>query len=65
MASKRWVRVASNMHLGAYDVYEATGSLPDPEWPSKTFEQLLEVAFKDRFVRDFDHPVLRQLRGEV
>ena len=65
MAQKGWVRVAANMDLGAYDVFEATGSLPDPEWPSKTFGQLLEVAFKGHFVRNFEHSVLRQLRGEV
>jgi len=26
---------------------------------------LLKVAFKDRFINDLNHPVLRRLRGEV
>jgi hypothetical protein len=33
MATRGWVRVAANMGLGAYDVFEATAELPEPEWP--------------------------------
>jgi hypothetical protein len=64
-ATKNWVRVAANMSLGAYDVFEATGPLPDPEWPTTPFPELLRVAFKDRYIDDLNHPVLRRLRGEV
>lgn len=65
MAAKGWIRVAANMGLGAYDVFHATGNLPDPEWPDLPFQQLLRVAFRDRYIRDVNHPVLRKLRGEV
>jgi hypothetical protein len=65
MAGRAWVRVAANIPLGAYDVFEATGELPEPEWPTLSFPELLRVAFKDRYVADRDHPVLRRLRGEV
>jgi hypothetical protein len=65
MAVGKWVRVAANMSLGAYDVFEATGDLPSPEWPDTSFRDLLAVAFKGRFVDSLDHPVLRKLRGEV
>jgi hypothetical protein len=64
-ATKRWVRVAANMGLGGYELYEATGPLPDPEWPAIPFPELLRVAFKDRYIADLNHPVLRRLRGEV
>lgn len=60
-----WVRVSANMSLGAYDVFEATGSLPEPEWPTVPFGDLLRVAFKGRMIDTLDHPVLRRLRGEV
>jgi hypothetical protein len=30
-----------------------------------TLDKLLELAFRDRFIEDIDHPVLRRLRGEV
>ena len=65
MARTGWVRVASNMALGAYDVFEAKGDLPEPEWPDVPFKELLRVAFKDRLIETLDHPVLRKLRGEV
>jgi hypothetical protein len=65
MATKGWVRVVANMGLGGYDMYQATGSLPEPEWPDVPFQELLRIAFKDRYIRDSNHPILRKLRGEV
>jgi hypothetical protein len=38
------------MSLGAYDVLQATGQLPEPEWPNLPFKELLRIAFKDRFI---------------
>ncbi len=64
LAMNSWVRVAANMSLGAYDVYQASADLPEPEWPEIGFKRLLEVAFRDRFIQEPDHPVIRRLRGE-
>jgi hypothetical protein len=60
-----WIRVSSNMSLGAYEVSQATGDLPDPEWPEIDFPKILEIAFKGRFITDMEHPALRRLRGEL
>lgn len=65
MASKGWVRVMANMSLGAYEVFTAASELANPTWPEQSFGELLRVAFKDRFIQDLSHPVLRRLRGEV
>jgi hypothetical protein len=65
MATTKWVRVAANMPLGAYDVFQATGDFPDPEWPDVGFKALLDVAFKDRFIDSLEHPVVKRLRGEL
>jgi len=65
MAQQTWVRVAANRNLGAYDVWEAQADIPDPRWPDVTFQELLKVAFKDRYIDDHDHPVLKVLRGEA
>jgi hypothetical protein len=64
-ARRSWVRVQANMQLGAFDVFEAKGPLPDPDWPEASFRDLLAVAFKNRRIDALDHPVLRKLRGEV
>lgn len=65
MAQKDWVRVSANMNLGAYDVFQATGNLTEPEWGDMDFTKILEVAFKGRFINDLEHLALRRLRGEV
>jgi hypothetical protein len=62
-ATERWVRVVSNRNLGAYDLYVATAPFAEPEWPNLTFEELLKIAFKDRFIGSLDHPVVQKLRG--
>jgi len=64
-AIDKWVRVVANMSLGAYEVFEATGDIPEPQWPEQSFGELLRIAFKDRFIKDLDHPVLKRLRGEA
>jgi hypothetical protein len=33
MTQTRWLRVRSNMSLGAYEIFEARGQLSEPEWP--------------------------------
>jgi hypothetical protein len=64
-ATSRWVRVQANMSLGAYDVFAATGCLPEPEWPDTPFKELLRLAFREKYIDSPGHPVLRKLRGEV
>ena len=64
IAQRRWIRITANMHLRAYDVFEAPGDIPDPEWPEQPLGELLRIAFKDKFISGLDHPVLKRLRGE-
>jgi hypothetical protein len=63
LGRQHWVRLVSDMSLGAYRIYRAEGQLSDPVWPDKSFEELLEIAFKDRVIDSPDHPVSRRLRG--
>jgi hypothetical protein len=60
-----WIRIAANMSLGAYDVYKAAAEIPDPEWPDIPFEEIVRIAFKDNFVKDYEHPVIRRLQGKL
>jgi hypothetical protein len=64
-ARKQWVRVAANMSLGGYELYEATGELSPPKWPDLSMREILSIAFKDNFIRDINHIVLKKLRGEA
>lgn len=65
LAEKQWVRVVSDMSAGAYIPHVAQAELPDPSWPGTTLQELIKLAFAQRIIRDLDHPVLRQLRGEI
>jgi hypothetical protein len=62
-AMKDWIRVRSNMSLGAYEIDAAGITHSDPEWPPYSLEDLLRIAFRDRLVNRIDHPVVRRLRG--
>ncbi|MGK5083982.1 hypothetical protein WDW37_11840 [Bdellovibrionota bacterium FG-1] len=64
-ATKSWVRVSANMSLGGYDTYEAMNDLPEPNWPNLTFDEIIKLAFRDKFIKSLEHPVLRRLRGEI
>ena len=64
LATVRWVRLQANMSLGGYEVFKTQAELPEPEWPEQSFRELLRIAFKDRLIENWDHPVLQRLRGE-
>jgi hypothetical protein len=64
-AKGKWVRLVANKSLGAYDIFVATGNLPDPEWPDMSLQDILHTAFSDRYIDTMDHIILRRLRGEI
>jgi hypothetical protein len=65
LAMDRWVRITSNQNLGAYELFEATGDLPEPVWPDIPFSEILKIGFRDRIVDRADHPLVQRLRGVV
>jgi hypothetical protein len=65
LAMKKWVRVKPNMALGAYEIFESQGVIPEPEWPTVGFNELLRIGFRDRYVGSLDHPLIKRLRGHV
>ena len=64
IAKNVWVRVSSNRSAGMYETFEATGDLAEPEWPDLSFREILEIAFRGKYIKDWDHPALRRLRGD-
>lgn len=61
LAREKWIRIVPNLPDGGYDTYEALVSLPEPEWPTLTYQEALELAFKNHFIGDTNHPVYRHL----
>ena len=66
-AMKRLTRVSANTSLGAYEIYFSDSPIPDadPVWPELSFKELLRLGFEKpgRFIKDFEHPVVKMLRG--
>lgn len=64
-AKKVWLRISANMHVGAYDIYVAEGTLPEPAWPAHDMEALVQVAFRGKIIVSLDHPVVQSMLGRV
>jgi hypothetical protein len=62
-AMDKWIRLAANLSLGAYEISEASADYGQPEWPNLTFMEILKIAFKNRRIESSDHAVIQQLRG--
>jgi hypothetical protein len=66
LARSKWIKLRANMALGAYDIFEAENvNIPQPQWPALSFDEALRIAFRDRFIDNVDHPVVKRLRGQI
>jgi hypothetical protein len=63
LAMRQWVRVQANMALGAYEVTVAESLIAEPVWPEKSYQELIDIAFRGRVIDDINNPVVRDLRG--
>ncbi len=64
-AETTWCRMVSDMNNGIYTHFEPRHDLPDPKWPAISFREIIRIAFRDRMIDSLDHPVLRDLRGDL
>ncbi|MCS3924108.1 hypothetical protein [Methanosalsum natronophilum] len=67
IAKTKWIKIVANRSIGTYERHEPLAKLDEPIWPEepKTFNDALNLAFKDKLIDSSDHPVLKKLRGEV
>jgi hypothetical protein len=64
-AQTLWVRVMWESDLSGYSMQRAKGDIGDPQWPDKSMRDLLEIAFRSYLIDREDHPVIRELAGEL
>jgi len=62
-AKTQWIRMEPSREQGGYILHKAQGMLDDPDWPDKTMEEYLTIAFKSTNIIDETHPIVKQLRG--
>ena len=64
LAEQTWIRLTSNRATGSYEPLKAKGEIPEPVWPDKTLEEILEIAFGDaHIIEERNHPALQRLWG--
>jgi len=61
---KGWIRVVSNRSAGGYDIKYPEGKIGNPTWPDVTLQEILDIAFRDRIIKDGDHKLIKDLRGQ-
>ena len=67
-ADTTWCRMKSDMTNGIYTHFVPADDvvLPEPAWPADlTMGDIIKIAFRGRLIETADHPVLRELRGEL
>lgn len=64
-AEKVWVRMYGDRDLGGYSMVVARGSIDEPKWPDMEFRKMLRMGFENSMIDGPDHPVLRELNGEL
>ena len=64
-SKNKWIRISANMHVGGYDIYEAQGELPEPDWPDTDIDALVQVAFRGKIIAGLEHPVVQSLLGRL
>jgi len=60
-AQNNWIRISANKDVQGYDTCEATGNLPQPQWPEHDIETLVDIAFRGKIITELDHPVVQKL----
>ncbi len=64
-AEVHWVRRYWVPEIKSHRVLAAKNLSDNPVWPEVGFEEVLKIAFRDRFIQDISDPVIKKLRGEV
>lgn len=62
IADGHWVRMVSRPGENGYEVRESKYADP-PQFPAMTFQELVNLAFRDFQIHDLDHPVVKMLQG--
>jgi hypothetical protein len=54
----KWCHFETNMDIKVYEAHAMIDQPPAPNWPDGGIENLVKLAFRDRIIRDINHPHL-------
>jgi hypothetical protein len=63
LARNQWVQIVWNEASSDYIIDPAEGIDHLPNWPDKSFEELLKLGFDGKIIDNEDHSYVRRLRG--
>ena len=64
MAETEWIRMNSDMKLGAYKCFTSSACWEEPVWPELDRTEVLKRSVGEQhIIASVDHPVIRQLQG--
>ena len=61
-ASGEWIRVIPNQDAGGYDV-KIMAVATKPKFPNTSKQEILDLAFKKRLIKDTNHPIIKSQLG--
>lgn len=65
LAVDKWLRVKTNRGVGVYEPIISEVEIPDPRWPVKEIDTLLDKAFAGKIIADENHPLLLEFLGRA
>lgn len=60
---EKWIQQIPEKDIGGYSINEPSGNLVDLSFPEVDIAEVVYKAFKDKIIRDINHPVAKSLLG--
>jgi hypothetical protein len=64
LASADWIQPYRPLGGRGYDFRPRQCEIPDPDWPTTSFGEILKIAFRGRFIDSWDHEIMKDLQGK-
>jgi hypothetical protein len=67
VAETEWVQIGASKAIGGYEMFRPESAMAEPVWPNPpaSLDDMLQIAFKGRYIDRADHPILNQIRGKL
>jgi hypothetical protein len=64
VASADWIQPYTPLGGRGYDYHPRQVEIPDPDWPETPFGEILQIAFRGRFIDSWEHEIMKDLQGK-
>lgn len=64
-AEKRWIRLTWDKDKRGYAATTGAADLREPVWPEETFQEIFQMAFRNRSIREESHLIVQRILGLI